>query len=460
MFDFKRTIENKMASWNERDNRLPLVIKGMRRVGKTTVVNKFIRTYHLRNNISLDLRIENDFKFMERDFNDVHSFIKELSIYKKQEVNIKTMIFIDEIQESEKAYSFIKTYNDFNKMNNLPINLIVSGSYIDVITVNKKYKVPMGSYESIVLTPMTFYEFINNIEQCNGYWDSVQSSYAAKEEVPVDIHNNLLKYWTVYLRIGGLPYVFSLYKQAPIFPINDSILSLIDGYLEGIINEQKQDIIRDSSKPNQKKILDIYENIIKGFNNVGENIKKFKYTFIESDTENKRSQYIDSMAILTRGNIISVIDKYVDLKKTKDFKLIYGDMGIVGHMYGIHQYQKLLNVHNEDYGWIVEQFAGIELKSYGLNPIIKNGISNHDGKLKYWYHKDDRKEYEVDYMMFSDDQEFIPIEIKGGKKFTKKSLNLAKSKYNLDKTYIVSPKNINFTDKHDYVPVYAMWLLS
>ena len=95
---FSRNIQKNLINWSKSNNRKPLVLRGARQVGKTTAVQLFSQEFEQY--ISLNLDEPQDKKLFEVD----DSFENILdSIYfakKKSKEKLKTLIFIDEIQNS------------------------------------------------------------------------------------------------------------------------------------------------------------------------------------------------------------------------------------------------------------------------------------------------------------------------------------------------------------------------
>ena len=72
---FKRDIEERLTAWKNSDGRKPLIIRGARQVGKTTLVKDFASVY--KHTIFLNLEKPADRRFFE-DFNDVHTIMESL----------------------------------------------------------------------------------------------------------------------------------------------------------------------------------------------------------------------------------------------------------------------------------------------------------------------------------------------------------------------------------------------
>lgn len=60
---FERDIYNQLQKWAERTGRKPLVLRGARQVGKTTLVNEFARNFE--NYLHLNLEREEDARLFQ-----------------------------------------------------------------------------------------------------------------------------------------------------------------------------------------------------------------------------------------------------------------------------------------------------------------------------------------------------------------------------------------------------------
>ena len=99
---FKRTVEDYLQQWKVSKSRKPLIIRGARQVGKTTLIWDFAKSY--QNSIVLNLERKSDLRYFE-DFEDVETIVEALFLANRIPSSAigKTLLFIDEIQESPKA---------------------------------------------------------------------------------------------------------------------------------------------------------------------------------------------------------------------------------------------------------------------------------------------------------------------------------------------------------------------
>ena len=98
---FKRQIISQLLQWKQSPYRKPLVLRGARQVGKTTVVEQFSENFNQY--IYVNLENQED-KLIFQNRNSIHELVQALFFIKdKNAENTDTLLFIDEIQEMPEA---------------------------------------------------------------------------------------------------------------------------------------------------------------------------------------------------------------------------------------------------------------------------------------------------------------------------------------------------------------------
>ena len=140
--EFKREIQSRLEEWRRSSRRKPLVLRGARQVGKTTVVNQFGRTFD--NYIYLNLEDAEAAALFDLNvpLADLIPFF--FAHCKKKRVEGTTLIFIDEIQNSAKAVARLRYFYE-----QLPeIFVIAAGSLLENL-VDVKTSFPVGRVQYI-----------------------------------------------------------------------------------------------------------------------------------------------------------------------------------------------------------------------------------------------------------------------------------------------------------------------
>src|ERR1035437_978328 len=101
----ERQIINELRKWKQRSNRKPLILRGARQVGKTTIVNEFAKEYDVF--LKLNLEKSADKTLFER-YENINELIVAIHLYNEKKVEKRpTLLFIDEIQNSPKAVAML-----------------------------------------------------------------------------------------------------------------------------------------------------------------------------------------------------------------------------------------------------------------------------------------------------------------------------------------------------------------
>ena len=445
----KREWIKQLITWGKNEHKKPLLVKGMRQVGKTTTIKKYAEDNFSNNYVYLNLLDEDDLSIFSGGFANVFATIEA---NKNITINDETLIIIDEVQLSENAYMFIKLLHDSDK----PNNLICSGSYIENTIIHKDFKIPMGCYEEIVVYPLTFYEFAINKGEEKALI-AVENSILSGEIISRPIHKRLLLLVNEYLIIGGMPNVVNIY-------INkiggDDVYLSVEQELVILQDQQVVDIQRGLSVPSREKVVDIYNSIKTTIiKTKGIKLPKFKYTDI-GKKNSSYSKYMNSIQVTTRSNILlPIYQTRSNLQKVdpsnKQLKLVYSDMGFLSNSLGIKEMAAKVNNDVQEKGYITENFVAIELQQF-KQPI------------KYWYLLNNpdtksKKSYEVDFLHYNNKNNIsIPIEVKSGKNVRSiSSLKKYKTLYNPKHSIIISSKPFYKGDHetNTKLPLYAIWML-
>ena len=441
----KRTIENDILKWYQNKDKRPLLLNGMRQVGKTTTILNFLEEHCSNNYIKLNLLEEKDKQIFENS-GSYEEILINIEASTRKKINEETIIFIDEVQESKNAYYFIKLANDNPAYNN---NLICSGSYINNHVLQNGYKVAYGSYQELIMYPLTFYEYALN-KGLELEIKHVESAINNRKRILTQVHNKLLSVLDEYILIGGMPAIVSTYLEIGNLEVVISILSTLQ-------DQQRIDIQRGLNKASQGKVLQIYDSIKNTFNRTeGLEVPKLMFSDIDKESKARYSKYKNELEILLRSNILTPIyqinDPYINNTDSKKLKLVYSDMGFLAKSIGHNNLEQALKNKELILGYITENFVALELQTY-----------HSPKKVKYWYKpkiknsKSTVNPKEIDFIYNG-----LPIDVKAGTNANASpSMKEFNRLYNPKYSIIISRKN--FTIDHDAkrikLPLYALWML-
>jgi predicted AAA+ superfamily ATPase len=393
---FSRNILIALEKWRTQKKRKPLVLRGARQVGKTTVIHQFALNYEQY--IYINLELEADKRPFEQ-FTDIETLLQTLFFVKNKKYALKdkTLLFIDEIQEVPEAFNMLRYFLELAP----EIHVIAAGSLLETI-FDEKMSFPVGRVEYMVIRPVSFPEFLEAIGE--------QSALEQLNTVPLNdfAHEKLLQLFHKYALIGGMPEVVSEYAHTKdltaLSPLFDS---LINGYLDDV----------EKYARSQTQVQAIRHTIRTSFSEAGKRIKF--HGFGKSNYGSKEMG--EALRTLEKALFISLIYPTTssvlpivpELKKSPRLQML--DSGMMNYFLGVQTEilgtQDLTHVYH---GTLIEHLVGQELLA-----IKYTALSG----LNFWVREKNTSSAELDYI-YPFEGKLIPIEVKSGKAGKLKSLHL------------------------------------
>ncbi len=395
---FKRKIETLLEEWRVKANRKPLIIRGARQVGKTSVVEKFGKDT-FTNYVYLNLEKESDKSIFNR-MTDIQDVVISIEVIKNVQIKPgETLLFIDEIQVSSVAMAQLRYFYE-----ELPgLHVIAAGSLLEIKMTKEGFSFPVGRVEYAYLHPATFDEFLGAVGQSNAL-DFI-SQYRVGESVPESLHTLFMKLYSQYTLVGGMPEIVWKYAQK-------SSITALDSLYEGLLTSYSDDVFKYSTTAKAKYVqyvLDTVQNYCGAeikYETVGGGVFKGRSMKEAFDVLEKAM-----MLSRVRGSYSTQLPLTFNEKKMP--KLIALDTGLMNYKLGIRtEILKTQDLNNIYRGRIAEQAVGRELLSM---------YSEKQAVVGYWYRDKKGATASLDYVL-SLDSSMIPIEVKSGATGTLKSL--------------------------------------
>jgi predicted AAA+ superfamily ATPase len=392
---FKRTIENYLHQWKKSESRKPLIIRGARQVGKTTLIRDFAKSY--QNSIVLNLEKKGDLRYFE-DFEDVKTIVEALFLANRilSSAIGKTLLFIDEIQESPKAIQLLRYfYEDIPEL-----HVISAGSLLE-FAMRKVHSFPVGRVEFLYLHPLNFQEYLDATGE--------QELLNQLKTVPVKpvAHKLLMDAFHRYAIIGGMPEVVKT-------DVQQRSLSDLPRVYESILGTYKNDVEKYTSNDTERKIIKHLMDTSPLY--LDERIK-----FQGFGNSNYKSREVgEAFRTLDDAKIVRLIypttdinpPLKADLKKAP--RLQFLDTGLVNYSLGIQAEMLAMQDLNSAYkGAVIPHLVTQELIS--LQSISAQTPS-------FWVREKAQSSAEVD-LLYSYQGLIIPIEVKSGSTGSLKSLH-------------------------------------
>lgn len=393
--NFERHLKSELLAWKKKDKRKPLLLRGARQVGKTTLVNEFSKSYS--HYISLNLEKPNDFKYFQ-DYTDVNAlgeaiFINHNIAYSEHS---NTLLFIDEIQESPAAIKLLRYFYE-----DIPdLHVIAAGSLLEHV-MGAVTSYPVGRVDYLYLSPLNFLEYLNAL----GY----QIAKEQIDQVPLNpiAHQTLQNLFHEYAIIGGMPEVIRSYLRT-------KKISDLHNIYESIWKTYKDDIKKYASNTSEARIIKyITDN---AFLYIDQRIK-----FQNFGKSNYRSREVgEAFRNLDDAKIIQLIYPTVDTSLPikpnlrKSPRLQFLDTGLVNYELKIQAQMLAMKDLNTAY-------KGAIIPHLIMQEIISLNTINYR-KPHFWVRDKSQSSAEVD-IVYPYKTMLIPVEVKSGKVGTLKSLH-------------------------------------
>ena len=431
----KRLFEDTLMKRKNNGMKKPLMVIGARQTGKTYTIEKFISENfeeHLSFNIEKEERIRDIF---EKSI-DAEVIIKELELYIGKNIDLdKTVIFFDEIQESERLITSLKYFCE----SKLPFKIICAGSLLGVKLKRLKSSFPVGKVTIEYMYPLNFEEFLlaTGKEMLR---DKIKECYKTMTPLPDFAHEDALKLYRLYLCVGGMPEAVDNFVNngLDIFKFDFKILSNIR---ESYVADMKKYV---DNKSESVKIEKVYYSIPE---QLAKENKNFQYSILEKNARGRKYRnpiewLMASKLVLIANNVKRVEIPLKVFADENTFKLYLSDVGLLLNLSEIKYNEVLMD---EDF-----IFKGVITENYVAQELIRQFPS-----LYYWTSDRDA---EVDFLIHTNDG-IIPIEVKSGINNKSKSLNVY-IEYNKPKYAIrLSTRNFGFENNIKSIPLYATFCI-
>ena len=434
----RRKIYNKLLEWKNNDeNKKPLMVLGVRQCGKTYVIKDFCKN-EFENVCVINLLERDDIiELFSRPINseEKYNILKTMLNYDIEDEN--TVLFIDEIQESEDLISQLKFFCE----NHNNVNIICAGSLLGVKLKRLKKSFPVGKVWMIDMFPMDFEEFLvaNNREK---FVDLLKDCFDNNKFLGSPLHEELLRYYRIYLLTGGMPEAIQNIVDANLDYVKYDI-KILKNILASYYKDMRKHVKNEAEA---LKIERVYRTLPSQLMNAS---KKFQISNV--DENGKMERYETAIDWLIGSNMIIKCEcvslPEIPLKGFVDnetFKFYLSDVGILCTILGL----SVRDIVTDN----ISLYKGVIAENFVANQLLCNGFD-----LFYWKNT---ATAEVDFLLYTADG-VIPVEVKAGENTQSKSLKVYMEKYNAKYAIRISTKDFGYDPKTKIksVPLYATFLI-
>ena len=433
----KRKIDDYLIEWKKNKNRLPLIIKGARQIGKTNAIRHFGNNNYTTF-IEINFALQPQFKTIFEEGFEVDNIIKNITL-KMPELELNeydTLIFFDEMQDCVSTATSLKSFREDGRY-----DVICSGSLMG-INYKEIESNSVGNKEDYIMNSLDFEEFLwakgYSKEQINDlYKHMIELKPLSNTQYDVMMSN-----FKEYMIVGGMPAIVSRFIENKNF---SGILKM----QQQILLDYEEDITKYAGGLDKTKILNCYRKIPVFLGN--EN-KKFQISKIADGARNR--EYVGIIEWLANAGIVNISyameQACLPLKgnyNPDNYRLYFADTGLlIGSLDEEVQYD-LRNNEN------MNTYKGAIYENIISDMLVKEGYN-------LYFYKNDSKKVEMDFMV-RDKNSLIPIEVKANNNATISLNNLINNNLYKDIKYGIKlcNKNIGFNGKFYTFPYFLTFLL-
>lgn len=438
---FARKIYREILEWKEnRSDKYALLVKGARRVGKSTIVEEFAKK-EFKSYIMIDFaHVSKDIKDLFEDTYDLDFFFLQLQqlsgtkLYEKESV-----IIFDEVQLLPKARQAIKYLVADGRY-----KYIETGSLLSIKKNTKNILIPSEEHK-ISMYPMDFEEFLWAIGDEVSI-ETIRTLLEKKRPAGNAIHRNLMRIFRLYMLIGGMPQAVETYLEK-------NNLQAVDEIKREIVDLYEEDFTKIDASG---LAGDIYDAIPA---NLSSNASRYILSNAREGTRSERVRDLlpDILSSYTVNIAYHANNPAVGMALEKDvgkYKLFTSDVGLFvtlafrdkNYVENII-YNKLLSDKLEaNLGYVYENAVAQMLVAKGNNLFYYTMGNNSSNHL-----------YEIDFLI-STGNKICPIEVKSGNYRCHKSLDQFCEKFRsrIGNKYLVHTKDYKWENGINYIPVYML----
>ena len=403
----ERLIMQKLLDWKNSKYRKPLILKGVRQVGKTWLLKEFAKGYY-KNLAYFNFDEHPEYKQFFESTKDVNRILQNLMMASGEIISIDTpedtLIVFDEIQECPNALNTLKYFCE----NTPHYHVACAGSLLG-IAMSKPASFPVGKVDFLEIMPMTFSEFLiaNGDVNLNNCMDTIDKI----EPIPGAFFNPLYEKLKMYFVTGGMPESVRVWTQ-------ERDVELMQQVLSNILGAYERDFAKHPDPKDFPKISLIWKSIP---SQLARENKKFIYKVVKEGA--RAREYEDALQWLCDANLTYKIYRstapglpisaYDDLSA---FKLYMIDVGLL---------RRLSLLAPSAFGEgnrLFTEFKGALSENYVLQALQ----NQFEAMPRYWTM--DNPRYEVDFLI-QRENDILPVEVKSESNVESRSLKKYKEKY-------------------------------
>ena len=433
----RRKEDKFLLDWKNSGEKLPLIIKGARQIGKTETIRHFAKENY-KSFIEINFIAEPVYKsIIENGYgaDEVLNYISRIAPRRKL-VPGQTLIFFDEIQDFPDITTTLKFFKQDGRC-----DVICSGSLLGIQYKNIS-SISVGYKSDYTMRSMDFEEFL----WAKGYDDALMDDMLDHMLRDKPFSNSELEIFSGlfldYCILGGMPNIIASHIKSNTF---NSTLAL----QRQIITDYENDARKYAEGLDQTKIISVYRSVPV---QLAKENKKFQYSLVSKGGRSK--DYMGCIEWLYDAGMVNPcycmgfpelpLKGNVNLDK---YKLYMSDTGLLISTLDDEAQRDVRTGRN------IGVYKGALYENFAAESLVKQGYG------LYYYKKNDST-LEEDFFIRSSD-ELIPVEVKAGNNQAKSMKELIKSSHYPDIKHGLkfTPSNIGNNGLIFNFPFFCLFLL-
>ena len=383
----QRLMINKLLAWKKSSFRKPLILKGIRQVGKTWLLKEFGKLYY-ENTAYFNFGENIDYKQFFETTKDVKRILRNLMLVSGQKIEPhKTLIIFDEIQDCPNVINSLKYFCE-----NAPEYHIACACSQLGIALAMSSSFPVGKVKLLHVNPMTFTEFLlaNKDDNLVEYLNSID----ILEPIPQTFFNKLCEKLKMYYVTGGMPEPIQRWSE-----LND--VEAMQESLSSIITAYERDFAKHPNISEYPKISMIFRSIP---SQLARENKKFLFNVVKNGA--RAREYKNALQWLVDAGIVHKIYRssspsfpLIAYDDKSAFKIYLADVGLLRALF------KLPTFAFGEKNRLFTEFKGALTENF----VLQSLVCQSDLTPRYW--SQNNPSYEVDFLIQKED-DIYPIEVK------------------------------------------------
>jgi predicted AAA+ superfamily ATPase len=390
-----------LENWLRNNHRKPLIIRGARQVGKSTLVDLFAQRHHLELSlVNLERHPDLSVVFSGNNPEQILQQIEFLPNMKK--IGKDSLLFLDEIQAVPEAIPALRYF--YEERGELP--LVSAGSLLEFALADHTFSMPVGRIQYLHMGPMTFTEFLSAMGE--EALEKFIEQYEFGQEIGEVVHQRLLELLRSYYYIGGMP------EAVAVFADNRSYKDVSEVH-NSIIETYRDDFPKYAGSRDLNRMLNVFNFAAR---NVG---VKVKYSNISSQDQSATIKKDIELLAMARiiGKVVHSHCTGLPLQADQQeriYKLLFLDIGLMNAVCGLDwlSFSRMDDLKLVNQGAVAEQFVGQHLQAMLADKPNR--------ELNYWLREGKAANAELDFVVGVSGN-IIPVEVKSGAAGTLKSLH-------------------------------------